>query len=115
MPYQPPYRAPNREPKPRHASIPARMPSVSRQAWNLAKAAGTVMYSFLAGARIRVPNEVYEERIAICRTCPKFDVAHQKCTLCGCHARVKLWVAQFFCPHNPPKWGVWVPPEFTKP
>jgi len=53
-----------------------------------------------------VTDEVYEERIKICRSCEhlqkKLNV--ETCKLCGCIMPLKARFRNVRCPDNPPKW-----------
>lgn len=52
----------------------------------------------------RVDDEVYEERLALCRTCPY--LFEGMCRICGCYVE---WRAAFRvkrCPQVHPRWDV---------
>ena len=46
-----------------------RIPVLARQAANLAGAVGRIVVAVAKGEPIKVPQEVYHERLAICREC----------------------------------------------
>lgn len=87
------------------------MPNKFRQAGNAAMAAGRVVKAVLKDEPIRVSDEVYAARLAVCHACPE-RVEHRRgnesfsrCAKCGC------WLSAFFskarlatetCPLN--KW-----------
>lgn len=50
-------------------------------------------------------NELYEERIAICKQCDKYNidkVLGARCNECGCRLRAKARIPEATCPLN--KW-----------
>ncbi len=51
-----------------------------------------------------VPNEVYEDRIAICKSCDKYLSLLGNCSICKCFMKVKARIAQSECVANPKKW-----------
>lgn len=52
---------------------------------------------------ILVEKEVREERLAICRECPKFKKTLKLCSICGCFMPAKTWMHNQTCPQN--LWG----------
>lgn len=48
-------------------------------------------------------QQVYDRRLAICRSCPYLD--GMNCGLCGCNTQAKLSLPSSVCPASPPKWG----------
>lgn len=48
------------------------------------------------------PKLTYEDKIAICRTCPNLQPVTEKCSLCGCYMQVKARFPFFSCPEE--KW-----------
>lgn len=50
-------------------------------------------------------QEVYDRRMAICRSCDRFNHAKESCPLCGCNMRLKVGIPSTSCPDDPPKWG----------
>ena len=55
------------------------------------------------GMRRFVPTEVREERKDICKACPHWIEASNRCTECGCQMRVKTTLSSSACPLK--KWG----------
>ena len=51
-----------------------------------------------------VPNEVYEDRIAICKDCDKYISLLGNCSICKCFMKVKARIAFSECAANPKKW-----------
>ncbi|MCD7764528.1 MAG: DUF6171 family protein [Lachnospiraceae bacterium] len=51
----------------------------------------------------KVPDAVYEERLAVCRTCDK--LLSGMCVLCGCYVELRAAMRVRGCPHVPAKWG----------
>lgn len=86
----------------------AGMPSLPGRVASATAAAGRVIVAAARGERVRVPDEVYEERVAICRTCDQWDPTRHVCKICGCYTRIKLRLATEHCPLPEPKWTEWV-------
>ncbi len=63
-----------------------------------------------------VPNEVYEDRIAICKECTHYFRLTGNCLKCGCFVKVKSRISVMSCPIN--KWTktteVEIPKELPK-
>lgn len=53
--------------------------------------------------KIKVPLEVHEKRMSICKSCPFFIKITGQCRKCGCFMEAKTTLADAFCPEN--KWG----------
>ena len=51
-----------------------------------------------------VSDEVYEERVSICRSCDRYDELHNSCNNCGCYIPAKAKVILDSCPLE--KWTV---------
>ena len=47
-----------------------------------------------------VPNEVYEDRIAICRSCVYYKSLLGNCSICKCFMKVKARIAPLACPQK---------------
>lgn len=97
-----------------HHDLPEGMirPGHVKMFTNLVGSVGKVAYEMVNGRPLKVPEEIYQQRIAICRTCSAFDATKSICTRCGCNAYVKLHLAAMACPwregnRSAPKWGMW--------
>lgn len=57
----------------------------------------------------RVPDEVRDTRLAICRSCPQFTPKGDSgtCKLCGCGMSAKCSDAKARCPLPAPRWLEW--------
>ena len=53
--------------------------------------------------RFFVPNEVYEDRIAICKGCVYYFKPTGTCKDCGCFMKIKARLAPMACPQK--KWN----------
>jgi hypothetical protein len=66
--------------------------------------------------RFFVPNEIYEDRIAICKACTHYFKLTGNCLKCGCFVKVKSRISVMSCPIN--KWTktteVEIPKELPK-
>ena len=55
---------------------------------------------------LAAPSQLFETRLAICRTCPAFEPAGWfglgRCSRCGCIAQLKLRLSSQHCPD-----GLW--------
>tara|TARA_Y100000593_G_scaffold78610_1_gene146099 strand:- start:423 stop:833 length:411 start_codon:yes stop_codon:yes gene_type:complete len=51
-----------------------------------------------------VPNNVYEDRIAICKACDKYLSLLGNCSICKCFMKVKARLAPMECADKPKKW-----------
>ena len=47
-----------------------------------------------------VPNEVYEDRIAICKSCVYYKKLLGNCSVCKCFMKVKARIAPMECPQK---------------
>ena len=47
-----------------------------------------------------VPNEVYEDRIAICKGCVYYKSLLGNCSICKCFMKVKARIAPMACPQK---------------
>jgi hypothetical protein len=47
-----------------------------------------------------VPNEVYEDRIAICKECVYYSKTLGNCTVCKCFMKIKARIAPMECPQK---------------
>ena len=47
-----------------------------------------------------VPNEVYEDRMAICKACVYYSRLLGNCTVCKCFMKIKARIAPMECPQK---------------
>ena len=47
-----------------------------------------------------VPNEIYEDRITICKSCVYYSSILGNCTICKCFMKVKARIAPLACPQK---------------
>ena len=47
-----------------------------------------------------VPNNIYEDRIAICKSCDKYLSLLGNCSICKCFMKVKARIAPMACPQK---------------
>ena len=78
------------------------MPPVKEQVKNFALAVSrAVKYAVEEGDPVASAGE-REERMGICRTCPKMDKRSMRCTMCGCKTALKVAIKTEECPDG--KW-----------
>lgn len=53
----------------------------------------------------RVPKNVENERLFICKKCPLYNSISKTCVKCGCFMILKVKLSNSFCPIN--KWNVY--------
>jgi len=82
------------------------LPSLSRQAANVASAVGRTVVHVASGHAAMAELEEVERRLALCRTCSFFRPQDERCAhaKCGCFTQVKVRLAAEQCPATPPKW-----------
>jgi hypothetical protein len=80
------------------------IPSLGKQAANLAGAMGRVVVAAATGQSVAVGDEERDRRLDICRACPEYDAANDRCRKCGCVGKWKAKLATEHCPLDPPKW-----------
>ena len=51
---------------------------------------------------IRTPENVYRERLDLCRECP--ELMNGTCRLCGCYVETRAAKRVQGCPMVPPRW-----------
>ena len=51
-----------------------------------------------------VPDNIYKDRIAICKSCDKYLSLLGNCSICKCFMKVKARLAPMECADNPKKW-----------
>jgi hypothetical protein len=54
---------------------------------------------------IKVPNDVREERLSICMSCPELVHTINMCSKCGCLVPAKTWLPGTKCPIK--KWDIY--------
>ncbi len=52
---------------------------------------------------IKVPREVFKERMSICNSCNRYDIKNHRCMECGCFVGLTARIGYERCPLN--KWG----------
>lgn len=75
------------------------MPSLMKQAANLAKAAGGVVSDLAHGKQPLAAEDVHAARLAVCLApCADLDEASGRCAACGCFVKAKTRLASQSCP-----------------
>ena len=79
-------------------------PSIPQQGKNLAKFAWDVMKESLSNdsTSLLVSDQIYNERLEICKSCDWYDPNQNRCKECGCYMLVKARLAGSHCPLD--KW-----------
>lgn len=67
-----------------------------------AAAIGRSLRRYFAGLSVVAPEDIREQRAAICRFC-RYNVDDQ-CQLCTCYVDVKVMLSGEQCPDDPPRW-----------
>ena len=70
---------------------------------NLAKSIFRTLRYLMSGARVMAPEEVFKERLDICRACPKNFQG--QCQVCTCFTDIKALFAGEKCPDQPSRWN----------
>ena len=85
-------------------------PSLVQKGVNLSKFAWDLM-SYMNGSQGQIgfthlmsSDEVFNERISICKSCDKYKKSKQECLECGCFIPAKAKIILDSCPLN--KWTV---------
>ena len=76
------------------AAANQKMPSLVRQAWNLARS----LADFVADGCKTVSQEQYRQRLEICDECE--HRRNNRCTKCGCRLSLKAQGRAFKCPEG---------------
>ena len=63
----------------------------------------------LNGVDDKVPEQVKQNRLALCNSCPKLNKFLKQCSACGCFVNVKTNYQEEKCPEG--KWGEWTPED----
>ena len=92
------------EPECNDEEPPKELPGLVNMAKSLAGTAGDVLKGVVAGQGMLVTQETYDERMAICETCPLFRKEDKRCTECGCYMEAKARLKKAKCPID--KWGM---------
>lgn len=51
---------------------------------------------------VKAPSDIYEERLAICKTCD--NLMNGMCRICGCYVELRALIAVRSCPSVDKKW-----------
>ena len=84
------------------------MPSLYKQAVNLARSGKNFAGAALKTGQVRVSQEERDARLAICTgdkdtpKCFRYVPSRERCTGCGCNMPFKTWLAGMKCPEG--KW-----------
>ncbi|SFS05174.1 DUF6171 family protein [Anaeromicropila populeti] len=62
------------------------------------------MYTYLANLdeEIKANQEIYEERLNICKDCD--NLINGLCKICGCFVEMRAAILKNYCPTAPAKW-----------
>jgi len=74
------------------------LPTISTQAGYLGRTIARSIKGLLRGERLKASDDLAQERLAICKECPKFRSSDQRCSVCGCRLRDKAHLALEHCP-----------------
>lgn len=63
------------------------------------------MYEYIANIEpeIKTPETLYEQRLALCKTCD--NLLNGMCRTCGCFVEMRAAIASNSCPAVHPKWS----------
>lgn len=75
-------------------------PSIINKAINF----GSAVLKHVGTGFKKVPLEVLNERLSICKSCENYIKDADSCKICGCNLSVKCSWCSSACPMNPPKW-----------
>lgn len=81
-----------------------RRPSLPTQLGTALGAGARMVGAMMAGAAVRVLDEEYARRLAICHGCEFYDAQADRCEVCGCVAAWKARLATEHCPLSEPRW-----------
>ncbi len=83
---------------------PKNRPSMANMIRSLSRAVGSTAKNAILGKPTMATKEETNKRMAICKTCDKFNHRRNTCGLCGCRMKYKTALSTSRCPDNPPKW-----------
>jgi hypothetical protein len=86
-----------RPPKPEY-------PSWLTMAGNATKAATEVVSAIAHGKQIVRSEQEQIQCLTICHACKWYDPDQERCRECGCYLNLKVRLASWHCPLDPPKW-----------
>lgn len=78
-------------------------PSMREMAKNLFSTVKEAIGHAYEGKGVTVSDELYKERLAICKVCPAFRAEDARCMDCGCFMKAKAAFKVASCPQH--KWG----------
>lgn len=79
-------------------------PSLGQMASSIAVAAIDALGQALSGEPVAATVATRESRLVICRACPLWDSAGERCRSCGCNGTAKAMLAASRCPDG--RWDV---------
>jgi hypothetical protein len=85
---------------------PKDLPSFGEMVKSLAGTTNDVVRGMLGGDGLLVTEDIYNERMNICNSCPFFIKESKRCTKCGCFMEAKTRLKKTYCPIN--KWGAMI-------
>ena len=99
----PPYIAPQPPQKVPESpvEIPS-LPSMTAMAKNITASLLKSTASVIKGQGLKVTAEEAARRLTICKSCPFFRTADERCSKCGCYMSVKTYLKAEKCPER--KW-----------
>lgn len=77
-----------------HPPVAQPLPGIATQAKNLATSLFNHAKSGFSGAS----QELQEQRLAICETCPFLTIDKSRCSACGCFVKSKVKMSSSTCP-----------------
>ena len=77
---------------------PPVMPSIASMVGNFVKTAVDVVKTAVQTGQVTAGETLFNERMAVCNVCDKFDKDQTRCTKCGCHMNAKANLLAAKCP-----------------
>lgn len=74
-----------------------KLPGMMDMAKNLMKDGSKIVSNAIQGNKSLVDDELREQRLSICRACPKFT-PEERCVECGCFMKIKSAFVTSKCP-----------------